>query len=62
VTISEQIRQDQEAAMQTIRRVAESLPGFTFAEETCRISGTAQSLVTIDAAPDQRPELTRSDG
>jgi hypothetical protein len=37
MTISEQIRQDQDAAVQTIRRVAESLPGFTFAAESGKV-------------------------
>jgi hypothetical protein len=41
MTISEQIRQDQEAALQTVRRVAESLPGFTFAENGCMLDGEA---------------------
>jgi hypothetical protein len=51
-TISEQIRQEQEAAMQTIRRVAESLPGYTNGEIGAILSETAPSLVTSDAASD----------
>jgi hypothetical protein len=51
-TISEQIRQEQEAAMQTIRRVAESVPGYTNGETGAILSETAPSLVTSDAASD----------
>jgi hypothetical protein len=52
MTISEQIRLDQEAALQTIRRVAESLPGFTFAEELVTLDGEAGAP---DACNIERP-------
>ena len=40
---AEQIRVEQVAALATIRRVAESLPGFTFADEFDTLDGEADS-------------------
>jgi hypothetical protein len=51
-TISDQIKADQDAALRTIRRVAESLPGYTNGEIGAIMSETALSLVTSDAASD----------
>jgi hypothetical protein len=54
-TISDQIRLDQEAAMQIIRRVAESLPGFTFAENERMMDGEAGQPGATNTEPALTP-------
>ena len=54
---AEQIRREQVAALATIRRVAESLPGFTFVEDGGRINAGVPVLVTPDTPADATPEL-----
>jgi hypothetical protein len=46
---AEQIRLEQVAALATIKRVAESLPGFTFSSEFDTIDGEAGLPCACDA-------------
>jgi hypothetical protein len=54
-TISDQIRLDQEQALVTIRRVAESLPGFTFAENERMMDGEAGQPGATNTEPALTP-------
>jgi hypothetical protein len=49
-TISEQIRQDQEQALATVRRVAESLPGYTNGEMSGRMGADLPCASTQEQA------------
>lgn len=57
MTIAEQIKQDQDAAMLVIRRVAESLPGFTIVESGGRMNGSGACATNAHPIPDRSPEL-----
>ena len=46
---AEQIRINQEAALATIKRIAESLPGFTFAENERMIVDEAEAPRAVNA-------------
>ena len=43
MTPAEEIKQNQDAAMLVIKRVAESLPGFTFGTDECMLDGEAET-------------------
>ena len=49
MTPAEQIAIDQAAALLVIKRVAESLPGFTFGTDECMLDGEAEPPCACDA-------------